>query len=119
MNTEPMAYVLRQFINDLLDLFGRHKIRIASNTMTNGFDRGNVVLGHNPACISTIGIPPKRNTVDSQKASEELRITGSQLPYSTLKNTTGRSGQLTIDTIERICQGLNIPMSEFFVGWEQ
>lgn len=41
------------------------------------------------------------------------------IPYSTLKNTTGRSGQLTIDTIERICQGLKIPMSEFFMGWEQ
>jgi len=34
--------------------------------------------------------------------------------YSTLKNTQARGGQLTVDTIERICLGLNIPMAEFF-----
>lgn len=37
------------------------------------------------------------------------------VPYSTLKNTEQRSGQLTVDTIERICLGLNIPMSMFFM----
>ena len=36
------------------------------------------------------------------------------IPYSTLKNTERRQGQLTIDTIERICQGLGITMAEFF-----
>lgn len=36
------------------------------------------------------------------------------VPYSTLKNTEKRSGQLTVDTIERICIGLDIPMSLFF-----
>ena len=36
------------------------------------------------------------------------------VPYSTLKNTEQRSGQLTVDTIERICLGLEIPMSLFF-----
>ncbi len=36
------------------------------------------------------------------------------VPYSTLKNTEKRSGQLTVDTIERICVGLDIPMSLFF-----
>ena len=36
------------------------------------------------------------------------------VPYSTLKNTEHRSGQLTVDTIERICLGLHIPMSLFF-----
>lgn len=36
------------------------------------------------------------------------------VPYSTLKNTEQRSGQLTVDTIERICLGLDIPMSLFF-----
>ena len=36
------------------------------------------------------------------------------VPYSTLKNTEQRNGQLTIDTIERICFGLKIPMSLFF-----
>lgn len=36
------------------------------------------------------------------------------IPYSTLKNTIQRNGQLTVDTIERICVGLGIPMQEFF-----
>lgn len=36
------------------------------------------------------------------------------VPYSTLKNTEQRCGQLTVDTIERICLGLDIPMSAFF-----
>ena len=37
------------------------------------------------------------------------------VPYSTLKNTEQRSGQLTVDTIERICLGLGIPMYMFFM----
>ena len=36
------------------------------------------------------------------------------VPYSTLKNTEQRCGQLTVDTIERICIGLDISMSSFF-----
>lgn len=36
------------------------------------------------------------------------------VPYSTIKNTEQRSGQLTVDTIERICIGLEIPMASFF-----
>ena len=36
------------------------------------------------------------------------------VPYSTIKNTEQRCGQLTVDTIERICIGLNITMSDFF-----
>lgn len=36
------------------------------------------------------------------------------VPYSTLKNTEQRRGQLTVDTIERISLGLEIPMSLFF-----
>jgi len=36
------------------------------------------------------------------------------IPYNTLKNTQQRGGQLKVDTIERICQGLGITMSEFF-----
>ncbi len=36
------------------------------------------------------------------------------IPYSTLKNTERRNGQLTVDTIERICVGLGITMAEFF-----
>ncbi len=37
-----------------------------------------------------------------------------EVPYSTLKNTEARGGQLTVDTIERICHGLKITMAEFF-----
>lgn len=36
------------------------------------------------------------------------------ISYSTLKNTQARNGQLTVDTIERICRGLGITMAEFF-----
>ena len=36
------------------------------------------------------------------------------VPYSTLKNTKARNGQLTVDTIERICHGLHISMADFF-----
>ena len=34
--------------------------------------------------------------------------------YSTLKNAETRYGQLSVDIIERICIGLNIPLSQFF-----
>ena len=36
------------------------------------------------------------------------------IPYSTLKNTELRYGQLGVDTIERICIGLNISLAKFF-----
>ena len=36
------------------------------------------------------------------------------ISYNTLKRTEDRKGQLTINTIEKICIGLRIPMSEFF-----
>ena len=61
------------------------------------------------------------NTVDRVKElSAERNLTLFRLsvicdiPYSTLKNTERRNGQLTVDTIERICVGLGITMSEFF-----
>ena len=38
----------------------------------------------------------------------------SGVSYSTLKNTEWRKGQLTVDTIEKICKGLGISMSDFF-----
>mgnify|MGYP000767150411 FL=1 len=34
--------------------------------------------------------------------------------HSTLKNSERRGGQLSVDTIERICDGVGITMSEFF-----
>ena len=36
------------------------------------------------------------------------------VPYSTIKNTELRCGQLGVDTIERICMGLGISLSRFF-----
>lgn len=36
------------------------------------------------------------------------------VPYSSLKYTARNHGQLSVDTIERICLGLRIPMAEFF-----
>ena len=36
--------------------------------------------------------------------------------HSTLKNCERRGGQLTVDTIERICDGLGISMSDFFAS---
>ena len=38
----------------------------------------------------------------------------SGVSYSTLKNTAKRNGQLTVDTIERICIGLEISLTDFF-----
>ena len=38
----------------------------------------------------------------------------SGVSYPTLKTTAQRNGQLTVDTIERICIGLEISMSDFF-----
>ena len=42
--------------------------------------------------------------------------------YSTLKNAEIRNGQLSLDSIERICDKLNIPVYEFFMtdqDWEE
>lgn len=39
--------------------------------------------------------------------------------YSTLKNAEDRHGQLNVDTIERICNGLHMPMSAFFAVSER
>ena len=38
----------------------------------------------------------------------------SGVSYSTVKTTEKRGGQLTVDTIERICAALQISMSDFF-----
>lgn len=38
----------------------------------------------------------------------------SDVPYVTLRNAKARHNQLSVDTIERICMGLGITMSEFF-----
>ena len=38
----------------------------------------------------------------------------SGINYSTLKTTERRNGQLSVDTIERICRAIGIPLSEFF-----
>lgn len=38
----------------------------------------------------------------------------SGIAYSTINTAQRRGGQLKIDTIERICDALDIPLSEFF-----
>jgi len=38
----------------------------------------------------------------------------SNIPYSTLKKARQSGRQLSVDTIEQICLGLGITMSEFF-----
>ncbi len=38
----------------------------------------------------------------------------SGISYSTIRATEKRGGQLSVDTIERICEALRISMSEFF-----
>ena len=40
----------------------------------------------------------------------------SGVSHSTIKTTEKRGGQLKIDTIYRICNGLDITLSEFFCG---
>lgn len=39
--------------------------------------------------------------------------------YSTLRATEKRNGQLSVDTIERICHALGITMAHFFEAWER
>lgn len=38
----------------------------------------------------------------------------SGINYSTLKTTERRNGQLSVDTIERVCHAIGIPLYEFF-----
>lgn len=61
------------------------------------------------------------NTMDRVKElSQERGLTLFKLAehcgvaYTTLRNTERRNGQLQIETIERICQGLGITLAEFF-----
>lgn len=44
-----------------------------------------------------------------------------EVPYTTLHNAKKRQTQLNVDTIEQICKGLRITMSDFFTerGVEQ
>ena len=44
------------------------------------------------------------------------------ISYSTLKNAESRNGQLSLDSIERICCTLGIPLYEFFMtdeDWDE
>jgi Helix-turn-helix. len=36
------------------------------------------------------------------------------VPYQTLKSTEARHGQLKLETIDRICSGLDITLHDFF-----
>ena len=56
--------------------------------------------------------------------ADERKLSISQLAdicdisYTTLKNAEYRNTQLSVDTVERICIGLQITMSDFFIDWE-
>lgn len=39
----------------------------------------------------------------------------SDISVSTIKTTKNRGGQLKIDTIERICNALDMPLYQFFI----
>ena len=42
----------------------------------------------------------------------------SSVNYSTFRTTERRNGQLSVDTIERVCRALGITMAQFFESWE-
>jgi len=42
----------------------------------------------------------------------------SDINYSTFRTTERRNGQLSVDTIERVCRALGITMAQFFESWE-
>ena len=41
------------------------------------------------------------------------------ISYSTIQTTARRGGQLSVETIERICQGLGITLKDFFDALHQ
>ncbi len=41
------------------------------------------------------------------------------ISYSTFRTTERRNGQLSVDTIERVCHALGITMAHFFECWEE
>lgn len=43
----------------------------------------------------------------------------SGLNYSTVASCKSRSGQLSVDSIERLCAAANIPLSVFFMSQEE
>lgn len=43
----------------------------------------------------------------------------SDINYSTFRTTEKRNGQLSVDTIERVCRALGITMAQFFEAWER
>lgn len=55
-----------------------------------------------------------RELVDARNISLYKLAQLCGISYSTFKNTEARNGQLTVDTIERICLGLEISLAEFF-----
>lgn len=55
----------------------------------------------------------------SERDMSLLRLSSiSDISYSTFKMTERRNGQLSVDTIERICCALGISMAQFFSPWE-
>ncbi len=52
--------------------------------------------------------------IDEREITLFKLATMSGIPYPTLRNCETRGGQLSVDTIEKLCCGLGITLSEFF-----
>lgn len=52
-----------------------------------------------------------RQLIDERGITQYKLVQLCGIPYSTLKNTANRQGQLAVDTIQVICRGLGITMS--------
>lgn len=57
--------------------------------------------------------------LDERKMSLCKLARMSGLNYSTIKTTERRNGQLSVDTIERICHAMGITLAEFFADTER
>lgn len=77
--------------------------------------------------VSTLNWPPRRAVVwivDTIKRVQDLMQARDMnlcvlakkcgISYSTIQTTARRGGQLSVETIERICQGLGITLKDFF-----
>lgn len=80
-------------------------------------DNGSVLIGKE---LSNLIDTVKRVRVllKEQDVSMYSFCRANDLNYSTINTTERRSGQLSLDTIDRICEGLGITLSEFF-DWSE
>ena len=80
-------------------------------------DNGSVLIGKELShLIDTV--KRVRVLLKEQDVSMYSFCLANDLNYSTINTTERRSGQLSLDTIDRICAGLGITLSEFF-DWSE